>query len=297
MDPNSLAADDMDVDENRDATNDLRPDLNIEDLIDSATLQSIKVSLDFIQELKRASLDDGHLAPDVLSCLKNPPSGTFDLTPDEQLSLELFVSMHNTPQHVYTSVKNSIERRHPESDLLSFEKVKQLTVEITGISPITDHMCINSCVVYTGPFKALEVCPVCDEPHFDTGNRPRQVFLTIPIGPQLQALRRNKDKAMALRYRTLHTEALILELADNDGLPKGYSDFFDGSQYMDAFERGLIKEDDIVLMLSLDGAQLFASKHSDCWMCIWVVFDHSPDVRYKKPYVLPAFTIPGPNPP
>ena len=110
MDPNSLAADDMDVDENRDATNDLQPDLNIEDLIDSATLQSIKVSLDFIQELKRAFLDDGHLAPDVLSCLKNPPSGTFDLTPDKQLSLELFISMHNTPQHVYTSVKNSIER-------------------------------------------------------------------------------------------------------------------------------------------------------------------------------------------
>ena len=158
-------------------------------------------------------------------------------------------------------------------------------------------MCINSCVAYTGPFKALEVCPVCDEPRFDAGNRPRQVFLTIPIGPQLQALRRNKDKAMALRYRTLHTEALILELADNNGLPKGYSDFFDGSQYMDAFERGLIKEDDIVLMLSLDSAQLFASKHSDCWMCIWVVFDHSPDVRYKKPYVLPVFTIPGPNPP
>ncbi len=160
-----------------------------------------------------------------------------------------------------------------------------------------DHMCINSCVAYTGLFKALEVCPVCDEPRFNAGNCPRQVIHTIPIEPQLQALRRNKDKAMTLRYRTLHTEALILELADNDGLPKGYSGFFDGSQYMDTFEHGLIKEDDIVLMLSLNSTQLFASKHSDCLMCIWVVFDHSPDVCYKKPYVLPAFTIPGPNPP
>ena len=50
-------------------------------------------------------------------------------------------------------------------------------------------------------------------------------------------------------------------------------------------------------MLSLDGVQLYMSKQSDCWICISVVFDHSPDVRYKKPSVLPAFSIPGPNPP
>ena len=39
------------------------------------------------------------------------------------------------------------------------------------------------------------------------------------------------------------------------------------------------------------------SKQSDCWTCIWVIFGHSPDVHYKKLSVLPAFTIPGPNPP
>jgi hypothetical protein len=247
--------------------------------------------------LKTASLDNGHLAPEVVSRLKNPPSGTIELTPDDQLSLELFISTHNFPQHVYMSVKNIIEHRYPESKLLSLDKVKQLTVEITGISPIRDHMCIKSCVAYTGPFKALDACPVCNEPRFDSQHRPRQVFLTVPVGPLLQALRRSEDKAMALRYRTLHTKALLLELANNEGLPKHYSDFLDGSQYLEAVDEGLIKEDDIVLMLSLNGAQLFMSKQSDCWICIWVVLDHSPDVCYKKPYVLPAFTIPGPNPP
>jgi hypothetical protein len=195
------------------------------------------------------------------------------------------------------SVKNIIERQYPESKLLSLDKVKQLTVEITSISPITDHMCIKSCVAYTGSFKALDACLVCDEPHFDSQHRPRQVFLTVPVGPLLQALRRSKDKAMALRYRTLHTKALLLELANNKGLPKHYSDFLDGLQYLEAVDEGLIKEDNIVLMLLLDGAQLFMSKQSDCWICIRVVLDHSPDIRYKKPYVLPAFTIPGPNPP
>ena len=297
-DPGSLAAQ-IDAYENQEIENN-RPSgsvLDLEDLVESATLQNIKTTLQFIQELKTASLDDGHLAPEIVSRLKNPPSEPVHLTPDERLSLELFISTQNAAQHVYTSVKKAVERRHPESQILSYDKVKQLTAELTGISPITDHMCINSCAAYTGPFDALEVCPVCGEPRFDSLRNPRQMFNTIPIGPQLQALKRVKEKARALLYRILHTQAFFSELEDNENLPKNYSDFLDGSQYQEAVSEGLIEEDDIVLMLSLDGAQLYMSKQSDCWICIWVVFDHSPNVRYKKPSVLPAFVIPGPNAP
>src|SRR6202166_632232 len=237
-DRDTLAEDRMDLNENTDDNSQLN--WNLEDLVESATLESIKTSLDFIQELKTASLDDGHLTPEVLSQLKSLPSGTIDLTANERFSLELFFSTHNSLQHVYTSVKKIIERRYPESELLSLEKVKQLVVEITGVSPITDHMCINSCVAYTGPFKALEACPVCGEGRFDSQHQPKQVFSTIPVGPQLQALTRNKDKAMALRYRILHTEAILSELRNNDGFLKHYTDFFDGSQYLEAIGEGLI---------------------------------------------------------
>lgn len=247
--------------------------------------------------MKTASLSDDHLTPDVVARLKEPPSGSVNLTPDELLSLEIFISMQNTAQHVYTSVKAAVERRYPESELLTYDKVKQLIADITGVFPITDHMCIKSCVAYTGPFRDLAACPVCSEPRYDSAGCPRQLFNTIPVGPLLQALKRDKDKATALRYRALRTEALLAELEANGNMPTSYSDFFDGSQYLDAVNEGLIKEDDIVLMLSLDGAQIFMSKHSDCWVCIWVVFDHAPDVRYKKPSVLPAFVIPGPNAP
>jgi hypothetical protein len=97
-DPGLSTEDQMDIDENRDTTNNLpRPNLNLEDLVESATLENIKISLNFIQELKTASLDDSHLAPEVVSRLKNPPSGTIELTPDDQLSLELFISTHNFP--------------------------------------------------------------------------------------------------------------------------------------------------------------------------------------------------------
>src|SRR5260221_4611878 len=171
-DPDSLAADRMNIDEN---ANTIDNPLNIDDLVESATLESIKISLDFIQELKTASLDDGHLTSEVLSRIKNPPSDAIDLTADEQFSLELFFTTHDSPQHVYTSVKKIIERRYPQSELLSFEKVKQLTVEITGVSPITDDMCIRSCIAYTGPYKARMECPVCGECRFDSQRRPRQV--------------------------------------------------------------------------------------------------------------------------
>jgi hypothetical protein len=286
----------MDIDEHQGTDNNPLAS-ELEDLFNSATLANIRVALKFIQLLKTASLNDGHLTPDVATRLKEPPSGPVDLTPDELLSLEIFISMQTTAQRVYTSVKVAIERRYPESELLSYDKVKQLVADITGVFPITDHMCVKSCVAYTGPFHDLEACPVCNEPRYDSSGCPKQLFNTIPIGPLLQALKRDKDKATALRYRALRTEALLAELDCNGNLPTSYGDFFDGSQYLDAVNEGLVKEDDIVLMLSLDGAQLFMSKQSDCWVCIWVVFDHPPGVRYKKPFVLPAFVIPGPSPP
>jgi len=84
QDPDSLAADHMNIDENADM---IEFNLNLDDLVESATLESIKISLDFIQELKAISLDNGHLSPEVLSRLKNPPSDAIDLTAGENFSL------------------------------------------------------------------------------------------------------------------------------------------------------------------------------------------------------------------
>ena len=167
-DPNLLAANRMNIDENADTIDNPQLNLNIDDLVESATLESIKISLDFIQVLKTASLDEGHLTSEVLSRIKNPPLDTIDLTADEQFTLELFFMTHNFPQHVYTSVKKIIERRYPQSELLLFEMVKQLMVEITSVSPITDDMCIRSCIAYTSPYKAQMECPACGECHFDS---------------------------------------------------------------------------------------------------------------------------------
>ena len=51
------------------------------------------------------------------------------------------------------------------------------------------------------------------------------------------------------------------------------------------------------ICLSIDGAQLYAHKASDCWIYIWIIMDFAPDERYKKKHVLPGGFIPGPNKP
>jgi hypothetical protein len=60
---------------------------------------------------------------------------------------------------------------------------------------------------------------------------------------------------------------------------------------------GDIKEHDVVLMVSLDGAQLYDSKESDCWVYIWIIVNLSPDICYRKLNILPGGFIPGPNKP
>ncbi|KAF8834821.1 hypothetical protein BDN67DRAFT_870585, partial [Paxillus ammoniavirescens] len=42
-------------------------------------------------------------------------------------------------------------------------------------------------------------------------------------------------------------------------------------------------------------SELYHNKASDRWMLIWVILNHSPDMWYKKQYVLPDIIIPSPN--
>ena len=114
----------MDSDETQEIKNNPSPGsvLDLEELVESATLQSIRTALQFIQELKISSLDDGHLPPELVSRLRNPPLDPVNLTPDECLSLELFISIQNTAQHVYKSIKKAIEQRYPENHILSYDK-------------------------------------------------------------------------------------------------------------------------------------------------------------------------------
>lgn len=102
------------------------------------------------------------------------------------------------------------------------------------------------------------------------------------------------DGAENMLYCKKYTENLINELEANNGIQKSpYRDFFDGRDYLECYIDGKIASSDMVLLLSMDGAQLYRNKVSECWMYIWVILNHSPDVQYKKQYILPGGFIPG----
>ncbi|KAJ3848732.1 hypothetical protein EV368DRAFT_6288, partial [Lentinula lateritia] len=113
-------------------------------------------------------------------------------------------------------------------------------------------------------------------------------FTTIPISTQLQALRCTKQGSAAFQYRKHYTEKILSELKENDEVrTTPYTDFFNGSDYLDVVQEGKIGDNNMVLMLSIDRAQLYRNKTSDCWIYIWVVLDHDPSMCYKVRHVLP----------
>lgn len=161
-------------------------------------------------------------------------------------------------------------------------------------------MCVNSCVAYTGLFKDLSTCPECGEPRNDLASKkPRQEFHTMPIGPQTQATKGGAVGAEELRYCLDKTTQVMEEIFQKGegAIFDQYDNSFDGSDYIEAVKKGHIKPNDMVLMLSIDGAQLYEMKASDCWIYIWAVYDLSPGAPYKKRYVLPGGFIPGPKKP
>jgi hypothetical protein len=239
----------------------------------------------------------------LIQQILNPPQDTLEiLDPDERLSLDIYFATIHTSEETYKKTCAAILRRFPECKVLTYYKVKKLIERLSGISPILRDMCVNSCVAFTGPYSGLENCPECGENRFHGGQgkkkKPRKQFTTVPLSPQLQAVWRSTEGAASMQYRRKCTNAILEEIERNNGQKvSSYKDFFDGSDYLEAVSQGKIDDDDMVVLLSIDGAQLYRNKDSDCWIYIWVILDHHPSNRYKVRHVLLGGVIPGPNKP
>jgi hypothetical protein len=146
---------------------------------------------------------------------------------------------------------------------------------------------------------------MCSEPRYDqfklrsSGGKERiacQDFHTIPVRPQLQALYREPESAAHSHYLREERERVLSDI-NRTGCLDRYSDVLHGTDLIEAFQDARIGEDDIVLMFSIDGAQLYAMKASMCWIYIWVLLNLAPERQYKKKHVLIGGFIPGPNNP
>ncbi|KAJ7572792.1 hypothetical protein C8J56DRAFT_1008662 [Mycena floridula] len=216
--------------------------------------------------IRAAKLKDGGLPESIIEELCNPSTELPDISdPDLRLALDLFLALRNASQKIYTDDSSSIP------DRLGLH-IGGLRISHTGISPIYDDMCINSCHAYTGPFAKLEACHYCGEPRYDAQQ------CTIPLGPQIQALCRSLDPRLK-------------------GSDMVYDDIFSGSDYLQLYQRLNLTKHDILVSGSADGAQLYQNKKSDTWFAIHILNECSPNLRYKKKRVLVNTTIPGPNKP
>ena len=220
-----------------------------------------------------------------------------------RLSLDMYLALTNVSQEVYRALVAAFIRCHPEAKgrLLSYDQIKRRVKNLTGIIPIYNDLCINSCMAFTGPYKDLDTCLECSQPRYDpallqssngTIKEPRQSVTTIPIGPQIQVLWSHWLSVEKMSYRQRVTNSILGQPESPDFL----TDYTEGQDYLINVAPHL-KPHDTVLMFSADGAQLFKSKKSDCWMYIWVVYDLAPGDRYKKRYILPGGFVPGPNAP
>ncbi|KAI0366722.1 hypothetical protein BV20DRAFT_628003 [Pilatotrama ljubarskyi] len=248
-------------------------------------------------------LEDSDLDVDIIHQLRNPITRCPTLTPDERLSVRLYLADSQGADQIYTDTRKAILERHPEDEVLSLHLVKKKVADLTGVCSLTHDMCPKSCMAYTGPWATLDKCNFCEESRYEgvieqrrTIRKPRRQFDTYALGPQIQARYRSSDGAQDMRYRQSQMSKILEELRQSGELDH-IGDIIDGSDFWDACQRGQISEDDTCVLFSMDGAQLYEHKASNCWIYIWILVDVAPGKRYKKRYILPGAIIPGPTKP
>lgn len=284
---------------------------DIEELCGIVEDEDLALYLGFITLLRNSSLDDASMQMEVedLERLRNPPRYGINLEsePDLRLALDLFLANYTSSVDAYNQNRKAMLRHHPEDDVYTYDQAKRLVQHLSGIVPLAHDMCINTCIAYTGPFSILEICPYCNTPRYNPvvpgksseKKAAQRVFHTMPIGPQLQAFYRSKESAEKMKYAENKLQEIVDEaLNAEEGTQPDFEDWCHGADFLQAFHEGRIKKGDPILMFSIDGAQLYRSKTSDCWMYIWVILNLDPATgRYKKAAVLFGGIIPGPNKP
>ncbi|KIL54984.1 hypothetical protein M378DRAFT_18358 [Amanita muscaria Koide BX008] len=285
-----------DEDEGHDSTN---ISLNLNDPLPQPTLSKLVLIKDMVEDVNSARLEDD-LDEQMLGRLRNPPKEPESLASDILFSMALFNNLMGGSEQMYHDTCQTI-KHFTGRTLESYHKVKTKVENTTGVAQLRNDMCVRSCVAFTGPLKELDKCPECNEDRYQKNKKsgklqPRQQFYTIPLGPQLQAMWRTPEGADRMRYRNRKTDEIIQKIFDERKI-SSFEDVFHGSEYIDACRDKRIHPNDVFVMFSFDGAQLYRDKASDAWFAIWVILNLSPDLRYKKKYVLPAFFVPGPKKP
>ncbi|KAJ7236354.1 hypothetical protein C8J57DRAFT_1088237, partial [Mycena rebaudengoi] len=114
----------------------------------TSSIAELQTALDFIEALKRASLDNGDLDDETLHRLGDPPTEPLDISdPAMRFCLDIFhatthgsVEMYNKICAAYTVPLRpdiqALKRRHPNEVILSHATIKKRVAEWSGVVPI-----------------------------------------------------------------------------------------------------------------------------------------------------------------
>lgn len=243
-------------------------------------IEELSIANCFIDALQNADLENSGLHPNVLERLRSPPQEIADIDDHIfRLSLDIYLGLNNASENHYDRVRTALLCYDPALHMLSLDQIKRRAQEISGIYPVYHDMCVNGCLAFVGPFADLDTCKTCKESHYKPGEgkKPRQQFLTNPIGPQVQASWRSPESTAGMSYCRQCTDRVLADFKANGNRMSELSDWVHGEEYIQAASDGRINEHTTTLLLSLDGAQLYCSKQSDCWIYIWVLLDQSPE--------------------
>ena len=248
------------------------------------------MAIEFAKMVAEATLAS-QFTPEELAELLDPRENE-SMPPEDpglKLSLLNYISLMGHSQEAYEATRQNTQQCFPDIEILSHYQAERRARLLSGLVAWEHHMCVRSCIGFTGPYTNLEYCPKCGQSRYkekdleeSNGERkvPRQVFTTFPVGPQIQARWKNPQTAKDMLYWWAKTEELLQERTS--GEPLGlFDNILSGNAYLDLVDEGHVGKHDTVLMLSIDGAQLYESKKSNCWVYIWILADLAPDKRYK----------------
>jgi len=107
--------------------------------------------------LQGVTLDNPSLgmSNEALHHLWNLPYEMPPIVIDKVTRLAINLYLGNPSDTTYETNCKAIQHFDSNTELLSYYKIKCLVANLTGIESVMHHMCINSCLAYTGPLWIL----------------------------------------------------------------------------------------------------------------------------------------------
>jgi hypothetical protein len=271
-----------------------RPEIDVEALAAATVLLALRETMDFMLALRNTSLDDptSKMSAPAIAQLCNPPHVPIQIANHGvRHSISTYLALEHSFQRAYECICRSSTLNFSDSvnvkDILSYYATEKIIAEYTGVEAVEHDMCPEkSCMAFTGPYSDFEECKICGASWWDQGkllasgsHRKEGACraVTIPLGPQLQARFYDPESSQAMQYLHRQTQQVLVELEKSKTIPV-IDDIAMGHDYLHAVLDGNIKLNDIVVPLSIDSAQLYKKKQSDCWIYIWIIMNLAPDM-------------------